>query len=209
MDGSETDDTPGPGTITFLERNARLSMVAGLIASHAFAVNVVCHKGVASGGNAVMPVTTVHPAEHVSVAPELCPAVSSCDGDRYQNTVPLVLVPLSVAVTGAVIVNNTDPVRIWHGLALLQPAPSVCTGAEGMLAAKSPTCEAISGPPIWLHVFVDVQPYKFWPAGASVLKNTSPRLHDSGIAVPALAGLVKMAAEKSTFFAWVARSTWV
>jgi len=184
-------------------------MVAGLIASHAFAVNVVCHKGVASGENAVMPVTTVHPAEHVSVAPELCPAVSSCDGDRYQNTVPLVLVPLNVAVTGAVIVNSTDPVRIWHGLALLQPAPSVCAGAEGMLAAKSPTCEAISGPPIWLHVFVDVQPYKFWLAVAFVLKNTSPTLQVGGIAVPALAGLVNIAPEKSTFFAWVARSTCV
>jgi hypothetical protein len=210
--GSEDDEMPEPGAITFRERKARLSIVAGLIAPHALAVNVVCHKGVASGGKAVMPVTTVHPAEHVSVAEELCPAVSTCDGDRYQNTVPLVLTPLRLSVTGAVIVNSIAPVRIWHGVALLQPAPSVCTEAEVLLAAKSPSCDARPAPPvppIWLHVFVDVQPYKFWPAGAFVLKNASPTEQEGGITVPALAGLVEMAPEKSTSFDWVARSTWV
>jgi hypothetical protein len=138
-------------------------MVAGLIAPHTLAVNVVCHKGVESGGKAVMPVTTVHPAEHNRVAAELCPAVSTCDGDKYQNTVPLVLVPVRVAVTGVVIVNTTDPVRIWHGIALLQFAPSVCTEAEVLLAAKSPTeaSPAPVVPPIRLHVVGDVQPYKF------------------------------------------------
>jgi len=110
--GSEVDDTPGPGAITFRERKARLSIVAGLIASHTLAVNVVCHKGMASAGNAVIPLTTVHPAEHVSVAAELCPAVSTCDADRYQNTVPPALVPLRVPVIGAVMVKTTDPVRI-------------------------------------------------------------------------------------------------
>ena len=208
--GSEADDTPEPGAITFRERKARLS-IAGLIAPHTLAVNVVCHKGVASGGKYRMLEATEHPAEHVSVAAELCPAVSTCDGDRYQNTVPLALVPLRVPVTGAVNVNTTDPMRIWHGIALLQPAPSVCTEAELLLAAKSPT-EANPAPvipAIRLHVFEDVQPYKFWPADAFVLKNASPTVQEGGIAVPALAGLVKMAPEKSTFFDWAAKSTWV
>jgi len=207
--GSETDDTPEPGTITFRERKARLSIVAGLRASHTLDVNVVCHKGVASGGKVAMPEATMHPAEHVSVAVELCPAVSTCDGDRYQNTVPFALVPLRLSVTGAVIVNSTEPVRIWHGVALLQSAPSVCTEAEVLLAPKSPSCESIAAPPIRVHVFVDVQPYKFWPAGAFVLKNASPRVQEAGIAVPALAGLVEMAPEKSTFLDWLARSSWV
>ena len=200
--GSEVDDTPGPGAITFRERKARLSIVAGLIASHTSAVNVVCHNGVASGGKAVTPVATVHPAEHESVATVLCPAVSTCDGDRYQNTVPLVLIPVRVAVTGVVIVNSTDPVRIWHGVPLLQPVPSVCAEGEVLLAAKSPSAPdpAPVIPPIRLHVLGDVQPYKFWPADAFVLKNASPRVHKGGIAVPALAGLVKVAPEKSTFF---------
>jgi len=179
--------------------------------SHTFAVNVVCHKGVASGGKDAMPVATVHPAEHVSVAPELCPAVSTCKGDRYQNTIPPVTVPVRVAVTGVVIVNTTDPIRIWHGVALLQLVPSLCTEGEVLLAAKSPR-DAIGAPvvpPIRLHVFVDVQPYKFWPAGAFVLKNASPTEQEVGITVPALSGLVEMAPEKSTSFDWVARSTWV
>ncbi len=209
--GSEADDTPEPGAITFRERKARLSIVAGLMASHTLAVNVVCHKGVASGGKAVMPVTTVHPAEHVSVAAELCPAVSTCDGDRYQNTAPLVLVPVRVPVTGVVMVNSTDPVRIWHGVTLLQLVPSLCTEGELLLTAKSPT-EANPAPvvpPIRLQVFGDVQPYKFWPAGAFVLKNASPTEQEDGIVVPALAGLVETAPEKSTSFDWVARSTWV
>jgi hypothetical protein len=207
--GSEADDTPEPGAITFLDRKARLSIVAGLMASHTLPVNVLCHKGVASGGKAVMPVTAVHPAEHVSVDAELCPAVSTCDGDRYQNTVPLVTVPVRVPVTGVVIVNNTDPVRIRHGVTLLQPAPSVCIEAEVLLAAKSPKEDVTSPvvPPIRLHVFGDVQPYKFWPADAFVLKNASPTEQEIGITVPALAGLVEIAPEKSTSFDWVARST--
>jgi hypothetical protein len=177
-------------------------MVAGLMTSHTLAVNVVCHKGVASAGRLVIPLTTVHPAEQVSVAAELCPAVSTCDDDRYQNTVPFALVPVRVPVTGVVIVNTTGPIRILQGVALLQPA-------EVLLAAKSPSCDALPTPSILLHVFVEVQPYMFWPAGAFVLKNASARLQEGGITVPAFAGLVEMAPEKSTFFDWTARSTWV
>jgi len=209
--GSEADDTPKPGAITFRERKARLSMVAGLIASHTLDVNVVCHKGVESGGKEVMPEATEHPREHAGVAAELCPAMSNCDGARYQNTVPLALTPLRLSVTGAVIVNTTDPIRISHGVTLLQLVPSCCTEGDVLVAAKSPS-DAIPAPdvpPITLHVFGDVQPYKFWPASVFVLKNASPRVHKGGIAVPALAGLVKMAPEKSTFFDWLARSTWV
>jgi hypothetical protein len=112
-------------------------------------------------------------------------------------------------VTGVVSVNTTDPVRIWHGATLLQLVPTLCTEGEVLLGAKSPTdaIPAPVAPPITFHVFGDVQPYKFWPAGAFVLKNTSPTEQDDGIAVPALAGLVETASEKSTFFDWVARST--
>jgi len=112
-------------------------------------------------------------------------------------------------VTGVVIVNSTDPVRIWHGITMLQLVPTLCTEGEVLLAAKSPSdaIPAPVAPPIRLHVFGDVQPYKFWPAGAFVLKNASPTEQEAGIAVPALAGLVEMASEKSTFFDWVARST--
>ena len=205
--GSETDDTPEPGAITFREIKARLSMVAGSIPSHTLDVKVVCHNGVASGGKDVIPEAIEQAAEHVSVEPELCPAVSTCDGDRYQNTVPLVLTPLRLSVTGAVIVNSTDPVRIWHGVTVLQLAPSICTEADVLATAKSPSCDPVPAAPSGLQVFADVQPYRFWPAAASVLKNTSPTVQEDGIAVPALAGLVKRAAEKSTFFDWAARST--
>jgi hypothetical protein len=183
-------------------------MVPGLIASQTLAVNVVCHKGVESGGKAVMPVTTEHP-EHESVATELCPAVSPCDGDRYQNTVPLVLTPLRLNVTGVVIVNSVAPVRIWHGVALLQLAPSVCTAGEVLLTPKSPRGAVSIPSPIRIQVLGDVQPYRFWPGGALVLKNASPSVQESGTVVPAFAGLVNMAPEKSTFFDWVARSTCV
>jgi len=161
--GSEADDTPAPGTITFRERKARLSMVAGSIPSHTLFVNVVCHKGVASGGNAVMPDAIVHPAEHVSVTAELWPAVRTSDGDRYQKTAPLVLAPVSVPVTGVVNVNTTDPVRIWHGVTLLQLVPSFCMDGAVLLAAKSPSdaIPAPAVPPISVHVFADVQPYTF------------------------------------------------
>src|ERR1700733_12724765 len=100
-------------------------MLARLIGSHTLVVNVVCHRGTESGGNDVTPVTTLHPEEQVRVVPELCPAVRICDDDRYQKTVPLLLVPLRVKVTGTVIVNNAVPTRIWHGVVLLHAAPSV------------------------------------------------------------------------------------
>ena len=60
----------------------------------------------------MIPVTVLHPEEHVTVAAELCPAVRISADDRYQNTVPLTLVPVSVAVTAAVIVNTAAPTRI-------------------------------------------------------------------------------------------------
>ena len=83
-----------------------------MIASHTLEVNVVCHKGIESGGNEVIPLATAQPEEHVIVAALLCPAIKICDDDRYQNTVPVVTVPDKVAVTGAVIENIAVPVRI-------------------------------------------------------------------------------------------------
>src|SRR5712691_8008984 len=119
--GLAADETPGPAAITSLERIARLSIPAGLIASHALAVKVVSHKGMESGGNDVIPVATLHPAEHVNAAVELCPAVRISDDDKYQNTVPFELAPPMVSVTGAAIVNIAVPMRIGQGVALLQP----------------------------------------------------------------------------------------
>src|ERR1700736_3423048 len=120
---------------------ARLSIIAGLITSHTLAVNVVCQRGRESGGNAVTPVTTEHPAEQESVAAELCPTVITCDDDKYQNTVPLVTAPLSVAVIGAVITKNAVLVRTWQGLVVVHNAPSVCTVPEVLFTLKSRSCD--------------------------------------------------------------------
>jgi hypothetical protein len=177
-------------------------------------VNVVSHRGTESGGNDTIPVTTLHPAEQVSVAAELCPAVSVCDDDKYQNTVPLAVAPLSVNVVGAVIVNAAVPMRIWHGVELLQRAPSVCTAADVSVAMKSPSCDAIPAPPpppvpaSRLHTLVDVHPYRFWPAGALESKNICPVEHTAGMAEPTCAGFVEDDAEKSTSLDCVARRVW-
>src|SRR4030081_3905041 len=109
---------------------ALLSIVAGLSTSHTFAVKVVCHKGRESGGKDVIPVATLHPAEHESAAPVLCPAVNTCEDDKYQNTAPLVTAPLMVSMTGAARTKDAVPVRIWQGVAPLHNAPSVCTVPE-------------------------------------------------------------------------------
>src|SRR5579872_447992 len=62
--------------------------------------------------------------------------------------------------------------------------------------------------PLWAdQVLVSVQAYKFAPAGASVLKKSSPVAQAAGSDVPVLRGLVDKAAEKSTFRAWVRKST--
>src|SRR5579872_3745306 len=114
--------------------------------SHTFEVNVVCHKGSESGGKDVIPAATLHPAEQESVAPVLCPAVNTCEDDKYQNTVPLVAVPVMVSVTGATITKNAVPVRIWQGVAPLHNAPSVCTVPEVLFTLKSRSCDAIPAP---------------------------------------------------------------
>jgi hypothetical protein len=204
--GSVTDDTPEPALITFLDRKARLSIAAGLIASQVLAVKVVCHNGVESGGKPAVLDATEHPTEHVSVAAELYPAVNVCDEDRYQNTVPAALVPLRVRVTGAVSVNITEPVRIWHGVELLHPAPIVCTVGEVSVAAKSASCDAFPTPPppepvVWLHVFAAAHKYTFCPAAALVLKNISPIEHVDGRVEPTFEGVVEGAPEKSTCLA--------
>ena len=103
---------PEPGAITSLAYIARLSIAKKLIESHKLELNVVCHNGTESGGNAVIPMTVLHPEEHVTVAAELCPAVSISADDRYQNTVPFPFVPLSAALAGTVIVNTAVPMRI-------------------------------------------------------------------------------------------------
>jgi hypothetical protein len=192
-------------------------MLARLIGSHTLVVNVVCHSGTESGGNAVIPVTVLHPEEHVTVAAELCPAVNISVDDRYQNTVPLTLVPVNVAVTGTVIVNTVAPMRIWHGVPALHPEPSVCTVDEALFATKSPSCDALPAPPPdpppvpprRLHMFVAVHPNRFWPAGALESKKIWPVEHTPGIAGPTCAGFVEPAREKSTFFDWDAKSTCV
>jgi hypothetical protein len=63
--------------------------------------------------------------------------------------------------------------------------------------------------PCTVHVFVAVQTYEFLPAGASVFKNVSPVAHAPGNTVPVFDGRVVVAAEKSTLFPWVRRSTFV
>ena len=61
-------------------------------------------------------------------------------------------------------------------------------------------------PPCTDQVFVAVQAYRFAPAGASVLKNICPTVHADGNGVPVCSGFVELAFEKSTRFAWVAKS---
>jgi hypothetical protein len=58
-----------------------------------------------------------------------------------------------------------------------------------------------------LQEFVAVQPYRFEPAGALVLKNVSPTPQVAGSAVPDLKGFVVLAPEKSTLLLWVRKST--
>ena len=161
----------------------------------------------------MIPVATLQPAEQVSVAVELCPAVSTCEDDKYQNTIPLVVVPLRVAVTGAVMTKKVAPVRIKQGVVPLHNAPSVCIVPEVLLTLKSSNWAAIPAPapfpPSWLQKFVAVHPYRFWPAGALLSKNISPVEHVAGIAVLTFDGFVELAPEKSTCFDWEAMLIWV
>lgn len=54
--------------------------------------------------------------------------------------------------------------------------------------------------PLWrLQMFAAVQPYRFDPAGAAVLKNNWPTTHEDGNAVPVVTGLVSGNDEKSAF----------
>ena len=56
-------------------------------------------------------------------------------------------------------------------------------------------------------MLVAVQPYRFCPAGAAVLKNVAPTEQVDGGTVPVCDGLVELAAEKSTLLACVRKST--
>src|SRR2546430_4385498 len=60
--------------------------------------------------------------------------------------------------------------------------------------------------PIAVQALLAVQAYRFCPGVASVLKNCSPAEQAVGKAPPVLEGLVAVAAEKSTFRAWVRKS---
>jgi hypothetical protein len=55
-------------------------------------------------------------------------------------------------------------------------------------------------PPCTDQILVAVQPYRFAPAAASVLKKVSPIEQVAGNAVPAFDGLVDVAKLKSTLF---------
>ena len=124
-------------------------------------------------------------------------------------------VPESVAAAGDVIEKITPPVRIWHEVAPLHPAPMVCTDALVSVALKSLSCAATCAPPpppppvSWLQVFVAVHPNKFWPAGEVVSKKSSPCEQRAGTTVPIFAGFVETALLKSTSLVWVAISTCV
>jgi hypothetical protein len=61
--------------------------------------------------------------------------------------------------------------------------------------------------PSKVHVLVAVQPYRFCPAGADMLKNVAPTEQDVGSTAPVCDGLVDVAAEKSTLLACVRKST--
>jgi hypothetical protein len=63
--------------------------------------------------------------------------------------------------------------------------------------------------PSRLHVLAAVQPYRFCPAGAAVLKNVAPTEHVVGSTVPVFEGLVETADEKSTLLVCVRRSIMV
>ena len=60
-----------------------------------------------------------------------------------------------------------------------------------------------------VQLFAAVQPYRFWPGAASLLKKLSPMAQVAGRIVPVLKGLVAAALEKSTPLVCDFRSTWV
>jgi hypothetical protein len=66
------------------------------------------------------------------------------------------------------------------------------------------------GPPLCSdQALVAEHPYTFWPLIAVVTKNICPTLQVAGREGPEEKGFVEDAAEKSTDFDWVLRSTWV
>src|SRR3954466_3965688 len=96
-----------------------------------------------------------------------------------------------------------DPVSV---MIVVMPAPGITFTAARDPTTDPPFCTdsvPLELPPCADHVFAAVHAYKFAPAGAEVLKKTSPVAHTAGNVVPVFRGFVEPAAVKSTLFAWV------
>jgi hypothetical protein len=86
--------TFGPAARALVDKDALKSVTPDT--SHVVAVNVAVARGIEFAGNAVIPVTAVHP-EHVIVAALLWPT-NRVLPNMYSNAVPLADVPDNVAV---------------------------------------------------------------------------------------------------------------
>jgi hypothetical protein len=143
-------------------------------------------------------VVALEPAE-VDISPEKA-------GSRAADKVPalisdaLMLLFVSVCVS---LVPTMAPTGAVTAEVVLTPVRTTIPFEPG---SPSPAGALVDS---GTQVFTAVQPYKFCPDAASVLKKRSPGEHVPGRAVPVFTGLVKGALVKSMFLPCVARLIWV
>ena len=113
-----------------------------------------------------------------------------------------------VAVVEPVNENVRLPSRTLHGVPTEQPAPISSVVDELRMTARSANWLADPLPALLssVHVFADVQPYRFAPAAAFVRKSMSPIAHAPESAVPAFRGRVAADVLKSTFLLCACKS---
>jgi hypothetical protein len=125
--------TPGPAIRFFVPSTARKSCPPAVSSDPLVTDHVPI--GTESGGNEVTPDCAAHPLHNTIT---LCPTVSIPLLETYTYSTP-VLLPDTVAVAPAVIVNTVLPKRTLQGMDAEQLAPIVRILLEVRFTCKSPS----------------------------------------------------------------------